>query len=285
MQLFDAQGRVVVVDLFGDLVEVAGALSTNTFIIPLAKYPASTKIVIRHIHGAVAIFGAVLYPVASEGLAVDAEVTKLVRKLGDLLSPDNPIVRNLQNITSASKAVVTANPLPVFAASASKPSTTTSTSKTAPAASTMKCGPMTGATRGCICGVSRSTTGDPPILMEAPALPPIKPFKRAITILVEDSHGGCDIFNEYNFGSAQLARVLTAQGAKVESTRDIQEFDPARGLTRDLLERYQIVIFNGRFNGRTVPFSDAEVTAVSDWVKAGDMRRSIRKRPSGCLLF
>ncbi|MDB6118735.1 MAG: hypothetical protein JWO08_2516 [Verrucomicrobiaceae bacterium] len=83
VQLFDAQGRVVVIDLFGNLVEVSTAFSTNTFVIPLSRYPTATEIVIRHIHGAVAVFGAVLYPVATDGPMVEAELKKLARKLGD----------------------------------------------------------------------------------------------------------------------------------------------------------------------------------------------------------
>lgn len=269
LQLFDAQGRVVVVDLFGNLVEISHAFSTNTFVIPLAKYPTASKIVIRHIHGPVAIFGAVLYPVATEGPMVDAEVTKLARKLGDPLSPENPIVKNLQNITSSPRAVVTsAAPKPTVTATASKVSTPSKTTAM-PIASTLGCAPMTAATMGCMCGVRRSTAGGPPILLVPPDLPAIKPLKRGISVLVEDSHGGCDIFNEYNFGSAQLARVLTAQGATVESTRNAKGFDATQGLTRELLNRYAIIIFNGRFNGRTIPFSDAEIIAVSDWVHAG----------------
>ncbi len=264
VQLFDAQGRVVVIDLFGNLVEISAAFSTNTFIIPLAKYPTATKIVIRHIHGAVAIFGAVLYPVATEGPMVDAELNRLARKLGDPLSPENPIVKNLQNITSSAKVPAAPVPSATATASATKPVT-----MAMPAAPTMVCAPTTATTMGCMCGVRRSTTGGPPILMVPPELPAIKPFKRALHILVEDSHGGTDMFNEYNFGSAQLARILSAQGGKVESTRQAAGFDASKGLTRELLNQFQIVIFNGRFNGRTIPFTDSEITAVSDWVHAG----------------
>ncbi|MDB6116802.1 MAG: hypothetical protein JWO08_583, partial [Verrucomicrobiaceae bacterium] len=115
----------------------------------------------------------------------------------------------------------------------------------------------------------RSTTGGPPILLVPPELPAIRPLKHSLSVLVEDSHGGCDIFNEYNFGSAQLARILTAQGAKVESTRNARGLDAAKGLTREFLDGYAIVIFNGRFNGRTLPFSDSEIAAVGGWVNAG----------------
>ena len=269
VQLFDAQGRVVVVDLFGNLVEVSAAFSTNTFVIPLTKYPTATKLVIRHIHGAVAIYGAVLYPVATEGPMVDAELSKLARKLGDPLSPENPIVKNLQNITSSQRVAVTqASKMESPTVAASTPTTKPKTTAM-PSASTMDCGPNTPGVKGCACGVRRSTASGPPILLVPPELPAIKSFKRPLRILVEDSHGGTDIFNEYNFGSAQLARVLTAQGASVESTRNTKGFDATQGLTPDLLSQYQLIIFNGRFNGRNLPFSDAEVTAISNWVNAG----------------
>jgi len=268
VQLFDAQGRVVVVDLFGNLVEVSAAFATNTFIIPLTKYPTATKIVIRHVHGPLAIYGAVLYPVATEGPMVDAEVTKLARQLGDPLSPENPILKNLRNITAA-PVRTSASTIASVVKTTTTAKTKTPATKALSTSSTMGCGPTTAGMMGCMCGVRRSTKGGPPILLEAPELPPVKPFKRTLAILVEDSHGGSDIFNEYNFGSAQLARVLTAQGARVESTLQARGFQPDKGLTREFLDQYAIIIFNGRFNGRKQPFSESEITAVSEWVKAG----------------
>jgi hypothetical protein len=194
---------------------------------------------------------------------VDAELTKLARKLGDPLSPENPIVTNLQNITSSPKSVTTsAVPRPAVASTASKASTL-------PAKPLANKATMTASTTGSICGVRLSTAGGPPILMVPPELPAIKPLKRALSVLVEDSHGGTDIFNEYNFGSAQLARVLTAQGAQVESTLKARGFDATKGLNRELLDQYSILIFNGRFNGRTKPIMESEIVAVSDWVRDG----------------
>lgn len=267
VQLFDAQGRVVVVDLFGNLVEVGAAFATNTFVIPLSRYPSASKIVLRHVHGPVAVYGAVLYPVATEGPLDEAAVVKLAQILGDPLSPENPIVTNLQRITAApvrSVPVLQKVAVTTPAAPSARPAT-----KALSTSSTMGCGPMGAGMAGCTCGVRKSTKGGPPIVLEAPQLPPIKFFKRQINILVEDSHGGCDIFNEYNFGSAQLARVLTAQGGKVDSTRNARGFDPAIGLTREFLAAYDILIFNGRFNGLKQPFSAAEIAAISEWVAGG----------------
>lgn len=124
-------------------------------------------------------------------------------------------------------------------------------------------------------------------------------LKPPITVLVEDAHGGSDIKNEYNFGSAELGRILTAQGCKVESTRDYaksasdlpssssssegektppgmgkgsvpsEDSSPNIRLTRPLLDRYRIVICNGRFARRDVPYAEAEILAIADWVRAG----------------
>ena len=229
VQLFDAHGRVVVVDLFGNLIDVGEVLSTNTFIIPLAKYPTATKIVFRQVHGAVTVFGVVLYPVASEGPMVGDEVKKLARQLGDPLSPENPILKNLQNIANNARSPLSSTPA----------------AKGAPA--------------------SKKTI----VLQDPPVIKAVKPFAKPVTILVEDSHGGSDIKNEYNFGSAQLGRILAAQGAKVMSTRDIPGFDSKQGLTPALLQPFNIVIFNGRYNPGRNGFTESEIQAVADWVRAG----------------
>ena len=227
VQLFDDQGRVVVVDLFGNLVEVGALLSTNTFIIPLARYPSATQIVLRQVHGPVTAYGMVLYPVVSEGQMVKEEMSRLARQLGDPLSPENPILQNLQNIATGTS-------IPTAAGSPAK---------------------AVGAA-----ALSSGTT---------PAVPLLRRFDRPVSILVEDSHGGSDIRNEYNFGSAQLGRILSMQGAKVMSTRALQNFNRAAGLTRELLEPFGVVLFNGRYNGGGPAFTEAEINAVSGWVRAG----------------
>jgi hypothetical protein len=119
---------------------------------------------------------------------------------------------------------------------------------------------------GCVCG---PVANAPVVLTDPPAIKSVRQFKQPVSILIEDSHGGTDIYNEYNFGSAQLGRILTAQGAKVASTRNAPDFDSATGLTRKVLDHYNIVIFNGRFSGRAKPFTESEIAAVTDWVRAG----------------
>jgi concanavalin A-like lectin/glucanase superfamily protein len=106
VQLFDAQGRVVIVDLFGNLVDVGKELTTDTFIIPLRKYPTAEKIVIRRIQGAVNVRGTVLFPVAMQGEPVNEELEKLARVLGDPLSPENPLLKSLQNVARSAKVTI-----------------------------------------------------------------------------------------------------------------------------------------------------------------------------------
>ena len=122
IQLFDAQGRVVVVDLFGNLVEVGKEATTDTFVIPLRKYPTAEKIVVRRVKGPVKVYGIVLFPVVTEGEADLAALEKLARVLGDPLSPENPLLKGLRNIarsgkvtmqaTATSKALAAATPAP-----------------------------------------------------------------------------------------------------------------------------------------------------------------------------
>ncbi len=106
VQLFNDQGRVVVVDLFGNLVDVGKDLSTNTVVIPLRKYPTATKVVLRRIDGSVSVHGVVLYPVASEAEAVPEEMRKLAAALGDPLSPENPLSKGLKAIAKNAHDVI-----------------------------------------------------------------------------------------------------------------------------------------------------------------------------------
>ena len=106
VQLLDAQNRVVVLDVFGNIVDVGEAAATNTFVIPLVKYPTAEKIVIRRISGKVSVHGLVLYPVVVEGTPVKETLEELARVLGDPLSPENPLVKGLQNVAKESKVAL-----------------------------------------------------------------------------------------------------------------------------------------------------------------------------------
>ena len=121
VQLFDAQGRVVVVDLFGNLVDVGKEAKTDTFIIPLRKYPTAEKIVLRRIRGTVSVYGIVLYPVVGEGEPVTGELEKLARVLGDPLSPENPLLKSLQSIAKSGKVEIASIPISPSKSTASTP--------------------------------------------------------------------------------------------------------------------------------------------------------------------
>jgi hypothetical protein len=126
VQLFDSQGRVVVVDLFGNLVDIGMQATTDTFVIPLSKYPTADRVVIRRVQGGLRLHGLVLFPVVTEGPIDPNALTELARVLGDPLSPENPLVPSIQKIAHKSQVEV----------AAVKPalSNNTSTSKSYPAA-------------------------------------------------------------------------------------------------------------------------------------------------------
>lgn len=87
VQLFDAQGRALALDLFGEMKRNAQTVGTDTFVIPLNRYPEATAVVVRRLGGDLRISGGVLYPVMSE-LSSKAENEKeLAAQLGIVLSP------------------------------------------------------------------------------------------------------------------------------------------------------------------------------------------------------
>src|ERR1043166_8080801 len=83
VQLFEANGSVVVLDLFGNPVEVGRDAKTDTFIVPLRKYPTATTISIRRISGGVKLFGIALYPVVGEAQVDKGTLQQLAKLLGD----------------------------------------------------------------------------------------------------------------------------------------------------------------------------------------------------------
>ncbi len=87
VQLLDATGRALALDLFGETAHNARAVGTDTFVVPLSRYPDATIIVVRRLSGDLRLLGGGLYPVLS---AVTAEVQTekaLAERLGVLLSP------------------------------------------------------------------------------------------------------------------------------------------------------------------------------------------------------
>ncbi|MCB1208795.1 MAG: hypothetical protein KDK97_05690, partial [Verrucomicrobiales bacterium] len=106
VQLFDSQGRVVVVDLFGNIVDIGRQATTDTFVVPLSKYPSADRLVIRRVQGGLRLHGLVLFPIVAEGPMEQAALKDLARTLGDPLSPENPLVPRIQNLARTSRVAV-----------------------------------------------------------------------------------------------------------------------------------------------------------------------------------
>lgn len=113
VQLFDANNQVVAIDLFYNLLVEGKAAQTDTFIVPLRKYPTAKKILIRRVVGDVKVYGVMLQPVVSEIAADSESQLELAKLFGDPLSPENPLVKRSQQIAVQSKlpAVALAQPL------------------------------------------------------------------------------------------------------------------------------------------------------------------------------
>lgn len=99
VQLQDEQGRIVSLDLFSNIRTTAERAWTDTFIIPLARYPDATTIAIRRFTGALRLYGVVLYPVQSEIVMTLDDEDALARWLGDTLHPNHPLMQTVQVIT------------------------------------------------------------------------------------------------------------------------------------------------------------------------------------------
>jgi hypothetical protein len=113
VQLFDANNQVIAIDLFYNLVIEGKAAQTDTFIVPLRKYPTAKKILIRRVVGDVKVYGVMLQPVVSEIAADPESQLELAKLFGDPLSPENPLVKRSRQMAVQSKlpAVALAQPL------------------------------------------------------------------------------------------------------------------------------------------------------------------------------
>jgi hypothetical protein len=98
VQLSDSNNQVVVLDLFSNVVAVGKEARTDTFIVPLRKFPSATKIVIRRIRGDVKVYGLSIYPVAGVAEGDTATLQELAKILGDPLSPDNQLAQHIRNL-------------------------------------------------------------------------------------------------------------------------------------------------------------------------------------------
>lgn len=87
MQLYDANGALLAVDLFGNLIETARIGRSDTFIIPLSKYPDATRVSLRRLQGPLSFQGFVAFPVITEleGMS-EADRATFARLLGESLA-------------------------------------------------------------------------------------------------------------------------------------------------------------------------------------------------------
>ncbi len=92
LQLFDSEGKGLALDLFGDLGKKAEEAGTDTFVIPLTRYPEAKTLVIRRLSGPLLVREVLLMPVisADTGAGLDAE-RDLSRALGEQVSKQHPL--------------------------------------------------------------------------------------------------------------------------------------------------------------------------------------------------
>jgi phosphate transport system substrate-binding protein len=87
VQLLDSQGRALALDLFGETPHNAKLAQTDTFVIPLNRYPEATSIAVRRLSGDLRILSGALFPVLSEVTSKAENEKALAAQLGLLLSP------------------------------------------------------------------------------------------------------------------------------------------------------------------------------------------------------
>ncbi|MCB1231931.1 MAG: hypothetical protein KDN19_16805 [Verrucomicrobiae bacterium] len=91
VQLLDGEGKTVAVDLFQNVVALGREAQTDTFIVPLLKYPNAEKLAIRRVTGEVRIHGFVLYPVVGEIQTEAQSHAEIASLFGDPLSDRNSL--------------------------------------------------------------------------------------------------------------------------------------------------------------------------------------------------
>ncbi len=91
VQLLDESEKTVAVDLFQNVVALGKNARTDTFIVPLRKYPTARKLSIRRVAGDVKIHGFVAYPVAGEIQSDVQSHAEFAKLFGDPLSEKNSL--------------------------------------------------------------------------------------------------------------------------------------------------------------------------------------------------
>jgi hypothetical protein len=93
VQLFDDRNRVIVPDVFGNVLTLQAEAKTDTFIVPLRKNPGASTIVLRRISGPIKVSGVLLFPVVTEAIGDAETFRELARLLGDQLSPESGLTK------------------------------------------------------------------------------------------------------------------------------------------------------------------------------------------------
>lgn len=95
LQLYDAQGVALALDLFGNLVNRAENAQTDIFVIPLSQYPAATSVVLRRLSGPIIIREVMLTPVVLPAHATDPGAEEaLASALGERIQNRHPEKQN-----------------------------------------------------------------------------------------------------------------------------------------------------------------------------------------------
>ncbi len=103
IQLYDDQSKVLAVDLFGNINEGSILAGTDTYIVPVSKYPSASRITLRGVSGQLTLFGLVAFPVLGE-LPTDPETeVSILNVLGGVLSESSPLYRALNDVVPDSE--------------------------------------------------------------------------------------------------------------------------------------------------------------------------------------
>jgi hypothetical protein len=110
VQLWDAGGRVVALDLFRNALAMADLARTDTFILPLREHPSATRIVLRRVSGDIRLYGCALMPVVTEEAGDLGLMLETARRLGDPVSPEGDLMRRIAEARRAMGAPAAADP-------------------------------------------------------------------------------------------------------------------------------------------------------------------------------
>jgi hypothetical protein len=113
VQLWDAKGEVVALDLFKNALAMATEARTDTFILPLRQYPTATRIVLHRMSGGMRLSGVVLTPVVTPQDSDLETLLETARRFGNPVSPEGDLMRRIE----AARRAMT----PAAAAAAAQP--------------------------------------------------------------------------------------------------------------------------------------------------------------------